>query len=78
MKINSLTDKDIIKKLIQASQAGVTVELIVRGICCLKPKIPGETDHITVISVVGRFWTLPDLPLRPGDQEKSISPQRTS
>lgn len=55
VKINSLTDKDIIKKLIQASQAGVTVELIVRGICCLKPKIPGETDHITVISVVGRF-----------------------
>lgn len=55
VKINSLTDKDIIKKLIEASQAGVQVELIVRGICCLKPQVPGETDHITVISVVGRF-----------------------
>ena len=55
VKINSLTDKDIIKKLIQASKAGVKVELIVRGICCLKPKIPEETENITVVSVVGRF-----------------------
>ena len=55
VKINSLTDKDIMKKLIQASKAGVKVELIVRGICCLKPKIPEETENITVVSVVGRF-----------------------
>lgn len=55
IKINSLTDKDIIKKLIAASKAGVKIELIVRGICCLKPGVPGETEHITVISVVGRF-----------------------
>ena len=55
VKINSLTDKDIIKKLIQASKSGVKVELIVRGICCLKPKIPEETENITVVSVVGRF-----------------------
>ena len=71
VKINSLTDKDIIKKLIQASQAGVTVELIVRGICCLKPKIPGETDHITVISVVGRFLEHSRIyRFGRGDQEK--------
>ena len=54
-KINSLTDKKIIDKLIQASKAGVKIELIVRGICCLKPKVPGLTDNITIISVVGRF-----------------------
>lgn len=54
-KINSLTDKTIIDKLIEASQAGVRIELIVRGICCLRPGIEGFTDHITVISVVGRF-----------------------
>ena len=55
VKINSLTDKDIIKRLIAASKAGVTVGLIVRGICCVKPKVPEKTEHITVISVVGRF-----------------------
>jgi polyphosphate kinase len=54
-KINSLTDKKIIEKLIQASMAGVKIELIVRGICCLKPGVPGKTDNITIISVVGRF-----------------------
>lgn len=55
VKINSLTDKDIIKKLIAASKAGVQIELIVRGICCLKPKVPEKTEHITIVSVVGRF-----------------------
>ncbi len=55
IKINSLTDKDIIKKLINASKAGVKIELIVRGICCLKPKVPEKTENITIISVVGRF-----------------------
>lgn len=55
IKINSLTDKDIIEKLVEASQAGVKIEMIVRGICCMIPKIKGYTENITVISIVGRF-----------------------
>lgn len=55
VKINSLTDKLIIEKLIEASQAGVTIELEVRGICCIKPGVKGYTDNIRVVSVVGRF-----------------------
>ena len=54
-RINSLTDKVLIDKLIDASQAGVKVELIVRGICCVKPQVEGATENITVISVVGRY-----------------------
>ena len=52
VKINSLTDKVLIDKLIDASKAGVKVELIVRGICCVKPQVEGITENITVISVV--------------------------
>ena len=55
IKINSLTDKVIISKLVEASQVGVKIEMIVRGICCLIPGVKGYTENITVISIVGRF-----------------------
>ena len=55
IKINSRTDKTIIDKLVEASQAGVKIEMIVRGICCLIPGVKGYTKNIKVISIVGRF-----------------------
>lgn len=55
IKVNSVTDKKIMEKLIEASKAGVEIQMMVRGICCLIPGLPGQTDNIRVLSIVGRY-----------------------
>lgn len=59
MKMNSVTDMDFINKAAEASRAGVKIDLIVRGICCILPGIPGETENLTVTSIVGRYLEHP-------------------
>ena len=61
MKMNSLTDVDFIAKVAEASQAGVKIDLIVRGICCILPGVPGYTDNLTVTSIVGRYLEHPRI-----------------
>ncbi len=54
-KINSISDRQMMDKLAEASRAGVKIELVIRGICCLKPGVPGHTENIRIISIVGRY-----------------------
>ena len=55
VKCNSFTDKELIEKFVDASRAGVKIRLVIRGICCITPRIPGMTDNIEIVSIVGRF-----------------------
>ena len=72
MKMNSVTDMDFMKKISQASQAGVKVDLMVRGICCILPGIEGYTDNVTISSVVGRYLEHPRIFSFGAGQEQKI------
>lgn len=71
MKVNAMSDKDIMKKLQEASKAGVKIDLIIRGINCLIPEVPGVTENIRIYSIVGRFLEHARIYLfGVGDEEK--------
>ncbi|WP_317169253.1 hypothetical protein [Mucilaginibacter humi] len=59
LKMNSLADEQLITKLYQASNAGVRIQLIVRGMCCLVPGVKGYSENIEVISIVDKYWSMP-------------------
>ena len=59
IKANSVTEREVIDKLAEASRAGVEVQLIIRGICCILPGISGDTENIHVTSGSGVFWSTP-------------------
>lgn len=71
MKMNSVTDTDYIEKVSEASRAGVKIDLIVRGICCVLPGVPGYTDNLQIMSVVGRYLEHPRIfSFGTGDSQK--------
>lgn len=72
MKMNSVTDIDFIRKVAEASRAGVKIDLIVRGICCILPGIPGETENLTVTSIVGRYLEHPRVFVFGSGDEKKV------
>lgn len=77
IKANSVTERKVIDKLAEASQAGVEVQLIIRGICCILPGVSGDTDNIHVTSVVGRFLEHARVYLFGRATRRSISPRLT-
>lgn len=72
MKMNSVTDVDFIQKVAEASKAGVKIDLIVRGICCILPGIPGETENLSVTSIVGRYLEHPRVFVFGKDEDQKV------